>query len=99
MILYATITSERASKGQGGNDFLEIEVKDENRNNILELKIIPKDDQFILEGYAISQHSGKRSEYYIKYELAKGNKQKGEKCPVCKKEKTNSPPSTHCIPL
>lgn len=27
MKLYATITSERASKGQGGNQFLEIELK------------------------------------------------------------------------
>ena len=27
MKLYATTTSERASKGQGGNDFLEIELK------------------------------------------------------------------------
>lgn len=27
MKLYATVTSERASKGQGGNDYLEIELK------------------------------------------------------------------------
>lgn len=33
MLLYATTTSERASKGQGGNDYLEIEVKINDRVN------------------------------------------------------------------
>lgn len=32
MKLYATVTSERASKGQGGNKFLEIELKVRDRN-------------------------------------------------------------------
>jgi hypothetical protein len=32
MKLYATVTSERASKGQGGNDLLEIELNAFDRN-------------------------------------------------------------------
>ncbi len=32
MKLYATTTSERASKGQGGNDYLDILVNDEEKN-------------------------------------------------------------------
>ena len=39
MKLYATTTSERASKGQGGNEYLEIEVKNERKEIILELMI------------------------------------------------------------
>lgn len=41
MKLYATTTSERASKGQGGNDFLEINITDENGRNIYHLSILP----------------------------------------------------------
>lgn len=42
MKLYATITSERATKGQGGNEFLEIEIKNEKRETILEFSIKPE---------------------------------------------------------
>ncbi len=35
MKLYATTTSERASKGQGGNEFLEIELSIDNGNVIV----------------------------------------------------------------
>ena len=31
MKLYATVTSERASKGQGGNEWIEVELKVEDR--------------------------------------------------------------------
>lgn len=34
MKLYATTTTERASKGQGGNDFLTVEIKAEKFNGI-----------------------------------------------------------------
>lgn len=33
MKLYATTTSERASKGQGGNEYLDIEIKVDDRNS------------------------------------------------------------------
>ena len=34
MKLYASVTSERATKGQGGNDFLTIEITAEKFNGI-----------------------------------------------------------------
>lgn len=39
MKLYATITSERASKGQGGNQFLNIVITDEKRAKLLDMRI------------------------------------------------------------
>ena len=50
MKLYATTTSERASKGQGGNQFLTIEIKAEGfegiptRANLYRLSISKNDD-------------------------------------------------------
>lgn len=44
MKLYATTTSERASKGQGGNDYLDIVVKDDNQEQIARLRVYPKKD-------------------------------------------------------
>ena len=42
MKLYATITSERASKGQGGK-WLEIEILDENKRILGIIKVFPPD--------------------------------------------------------
>lgn len=39
MKLYATITSERATKGQGGNKQLEIEIMGENKEVIARLRV------------------------------------------------------------
>lgn len=41
MKLYATTTSERASKGQGGNERLEIQILGENKEDLGYIKIIP----------------------------------------------------------
>ena len=41
MKLYSTVTSERASKGQGGNDFLHISVRDEGKKEIASIKAKP----------------------------------------------------------
>lgn len=43
MKLYATTISERASKGQGGNEHLDIKITDENNNLIFSFYILPKD--------------------------------------------------------
>jgi len=72
MQIYATTTTERASKGQGGNDFLEINVTDANKNTILELEITPKGDMYEIKGYAIdNRKDGRRSESYIHHEVTK----------------------------
>ena len=39
MKLYATINSERASKSQGGNDYIEITINDQNKITICSLII------------------------------------------------------------
>ena len=42
MKLYATVTSERATKGQGGN-WLEIEILGENKKLLGIIKVFPQD--------------------------------------------------------
>lgn len=44
MKLYATVRSERASKGQGGNEFLDIIVLDDNREEVMRTRIEPFSD-------------------------------------------------------
>lgn len=41
MKLYGSIKSERAEEGQGGNEFLEIKITDEKRQEIAFIKITP----------------------------------------------------------
>ena len=51
MKLYATIQSERATKGQGGNEYLNIVVKNEFENDILVLVIHPPRQDGTIHGY------------------------------------------------
>jgi hypothetical protein len=45
MKLYGTIKSERAEKGQGGNEFLEIEITDDKRQVLAKMKVEPGGDK------------------------------------------------------
>jgi len=65
---------------------LEIHISNENKFTFLEILIKPKkDNNFLVEGWAIDE-SDNRSERYIRYEIAtKGKKQKGEICRHCGK--------------
>lgn len=71
MKLYATITSERATKGQGGNEYIEIEIKDAAQRPFLILRTIPDGTlnrtTLVIDGVA-------RGTFYTQ----KGEKQKGE---------------------
>ena len=49
MKLYATVTSERASKGQGGNEYLAIVVLDEAKTQRARFDITNDGDGFILD--------------------------------------------------
>lgn len=74
MKLYATVTSERASKGQGGNDFLEIELTGEGGQFIASVHLFPHatgdmskhllhvrdKSQGLLFGAVIDKEKGKR---------------------------------------
>lgn len=45
MKLYGNIKSERASKGQGGNEYLEIEVLNEDQNVVAMIRITPDQER------------------------------------------------------
>lgn len=70
MKLYATTTSERASKGQGGNDYLIIEVLDENKKSCANIIFYPKDKDGIIQMSLWTGGNVVRKE--------KGKSQKGE---------------------
>lgn len=77
MKLYATVTSERATKGQGGNKYLEIDILAEKvqgiptRKNLFKINIDVDEDNFLL-GSILDYSTGERTL------LTKGEKQKGE---------------------
>lgn len=81
MKLYATTTSERASKGQGGNKTLNIDILVYDRvNPLYTIEVTPEKLIFRERGY--SQPLLERSHKDIKeFEEAKGKKKKG-KCPM-----------------
>lgn len=77
MKLYATVTSERATKGQGGNDFLEIIVTLNDKFNKYLSLFIQQDGSIELSnssGVMIYRNNA------VEFTEAKGNKQKDETC-------------------
>jgi hypothetical protein len=75
MKLYATTTSERASKGQGGNDFVKIHIYNAKQQEICRLYVTPT-----LEGEKIElwELNDKKTEFITIQSNEKGEKQKGE---------------------
>ena len=76
MKLYATTTSERASKGQGGNEFIRVEITAElygKRENILTIEV--KDANSI---YSVFIHDTLKKRLIGTYPIIKGKRQKGE---------------------
>lgn len=65
MKLYATITSERAAKGQGGNDFIQINLFDDKKICFGSLCITPN----LTVGGSVHGQL---------IQIEKGNKQKGD---------------------
>jgi len=89
MKLYATVTSERARKGQGGNEYIEINIT-ADRKSLLEISVSEKSKEWVIE---VWDRNNKNHSFSIPTEnaiqenmakLAKGKKQKGE-CVECKK--------------
>ena len=86
---YATVTSERASKGQGGNKYLEFSMQNENQEKLFFLKSVvvsggiailtPMGKPYVVKtgggGYEIT--AGEFMELW-KEATEKGEKQKGE---------------------
>ena len=85
MRLYATVTTERASKGQGGNNFIRAEFSVEKVKVFeVELLISPSGTCYYLQAYSYPNPDGlKVREYFenipIMGVLTKGKRQKGEK--------------------
>lgn len=77
MKLYATVTSERASKGQGGNEFLDIQIKAEKLNGIPTranvIQLLVKNDGGDLVVNLLNYSTGEWLEI-----IGKGKRQKGE---------------------
>lgn len=89
MKLYATVTSERASKGQGGNKYLVTSFTDDTGDEFLTVTIEHDDTLHsggeLLHRYHVTiKNRGivlvNKREHWIKEET-KGNKQKGENHP------------------
>lgn len=89
MKLYATTTSERASKGQGGNEWIEIELSAGEKGNIIGYIFLDlhkdsekdsrADDEWVLS-YTCDREIDPEIilQGYIKGNKEKGKKQQGE---------------------
>lgn len=80
---YATVTSERASKGQGGNKYLTIDILGERlegiptRTNLFEL-VLSINDENELEANLLDYSNGDRIKIYPRH-MSNPPKAKGEK--------------------
>jgi len=85
MKLYATITSERATKGQGGNEYISITIRDEGKYPIGAVDFYPDRTARISVVDFIEVDFDQPNELHISSfeELTKGKKQKGEECANC----------------
>ena len=101
MKLYATTTSERASKGQGGNDFIEINIYDEEQDIIAIIGLKPKrfiNDLHIVQieynGHftKVNEHDMAEilSDFWGVRDKSKGEKKKGEDCDCAYHDKNGS---------
>jgi len=79
MKLYATVQSERATKGQGGK-YLDIVINNENKENIFRVYVEDREDEIYAEFVEYSTGA----KHIFSNEKTKGEKQKGEN-PLCKK--------------
>lgn len=108
MLLYATTTSERASKGQGGNKWICIKLNVQNGDN----QNYPV-GEIILDYLDDAKNGASQNEWVLKYlsqtksepviidqgnvePATKGNQQKINKCAICNKPTDGI---SCCIPL
>lgn len=84
MKLYATLTSERATKAQGGNNFIDIKLNVGSASDSKHIATVRLTREESMKGYGLTLriHEGTndtagRSIFFADEQL-KGNKQKGE---------------------
>lgn len=83
MKLYATTTSERASKGQGGNEFLDIKIYSENQEEIASVYIKNKKIHFMFPSHITGN---KETDNFIYTLNAEKIERKGKKLKTAKEE-------------
>lgn len=87
MKLYATTTSERASKSQGGQDYIDLQVRNEDKETVLCLSIaMDKGMPRIKSIGGVDYLLQEIKDLLAGNEIEKGEKQKGEvfvKDPTC----------------
>lgn len=93
MKLYATVTSERASKGQGGNEFVRIELTTNDFGSLRKLDEFTLADDEVLGLILYDKNGNVLKKYGPRTE--KGEKQKGEVCDYCG---TKEGSKKHCDP-
>ena len=76
MKLYATVTSERASKGQGGNEYIEVVLKDEEQK--IRYIINYTQDGIMVRSSKKHLQNNDGGVLVDTMSIEKGNKQKGE---------------------
>ena len=106
MRLYATTTSERASKGQGG-EWIDIEIKNHLKEIVAEIKIREIEGAKCYDTRRTIEiwHNGltdvlsyKDNDMTTSEKITKGEKQKGEqKCKICGQGSQKEPESDDCI--
>lgn len=76
MKLYAKTKSERAEKGQGGNEYLDVQIKGEQKTVIFEFRVQVLENCYKIEGYSTDETStdSRRSDRYFIFEPTKGKK-------------------------
>jgi len=84
MKLYAKVSSERASKGQGGNKYLHVDFLDELKRIVVRIEYMPSSTGspylVITDGTGPTTKTIHFPLYILK---EKGKKQKGERCEIC----------------
>ena len=75
MKLYAKTTSERASKGQGGNEFLKVNIYNEKQQEICRIYVNPTEQGNKIELWELNQ---KMTSFISYLDKEKGKQQKGE---------------------
>lgn len=80
MKLYATTTSERASKGQGGNEYLHIEIKVNDKiNNFADLWVYPDGSIELFNSKKVSMFISNA----VEFTESKGKQKKDEHGKFC----------------
>lgn len=84
MKLYATVTSERASEGQGGQEYIECKMTvDDGKRIACRVEVFYGTDGRL----KLKTQDCMGNEHYEDIDI-KGNKQKDSACPTCKKDWT-----------